>query len=94
MRSFTAETREILHWFPLTHEVEAVGLGGAVWRLVRLPRAGGLGDQDARLMRALEHARGVANHLLARRRAEHDEARALAAWHDADVATRHKERTH
>lgn len=51
-------------WFDVTHEVEAVGMGGAVYRLVRLPEAGAVGDQDAWLMEALGVMRDEANAVL------------------------------
>lgn len=56
-------------WFGKTHDVEAIGMGGAVWRLRRLPQSGGLDQQDAKLMAALDHYRSVANELLAKRQA-------------------------
>lgn len=51
-------------WFELTHEVEAVGMGGAQCRLVRLPSAGAIGDQDAWLMEALSVVRDTSNRML------------------------------
>lgn len=49
------------HWFDLTHEVEASGLGGAACRCVRLPEAGAVADQDAWLWEALGIMRDEAN---------------------------------
>lgn len=51
-------------WFELTHEVEAMGMGGAVCRLVRLPAAGAIGDQDAWLMEALSIVRDTSNRMM------------------------------
>lgn len=58
------EIRFCLDWFYRTHEVEAIGMGGAIWRRRHLPREGGLGAQDARLMAALDVLRQTANALL------------------------------
>jgi len=69
-----------VEWFRRTHEVEAVGVGSAIWRLRQLPTAGGLGAQDARLMSALDATRSVANELLRSsiaRRSQEDELRAF-----------------
>jgi len=52
-------------WFALTHEVEAVGMGGAVCRCVRLPGPGSLADQDAWLWEALGIMRDVSTEILA-----------------------------
>ena len=51
-------------WFDVTHEVEAVGMGGAACRLVRLPEAGAIGDQEAWLMEALAVMRDEANQVI------------------------------
>lgn len=93
MRAFTADVRETLAWFDRTHQVEALGLGAAVWRLTRLPYPGGLAAQPARLMQALDHCRAVSNHLLSRRQAAAQDDD-LARWHREDIKTRHRERTH
>jgi len=79
--------REWMQWFTRTHEVESIGMGGAVWRLRRLPRAGGVDQQDAKLMAALDVCRHVANELLAMRLApsEQDE---LKAFHEQQVRER------
>lgn len=50
-----------LRWFDLTHEpVPAEGR----WRRTALPSSGGAGDQDARLMEALEVLRHVHDDIL------------------------------
>jgi hypothetical protein len=82
VRSMTAEVKQAIAWFYLTHEVETVGMGGLVWRLRRLPRAGGLEDQDAWLMEALAYLRAVANELLMTNRKPEDEG--LREWHDKE----------
>ena len=51
-------------WFDATHEVEVVGMGGAVCRCVRLPQAGAVGDQEAWLWEALGVMRDEANAVL------------------------------
>lgn len=51
-------------WFDATHEVEVVGLGGAVCRVVRLPGPGSVGQQDAWLWDALGVLRDEANGIL------------------------------
>lgn len=51
-------------WFDLTHEVQGVGFGGAVCRMVRLPGPGGIGDQDAWLMEGLEVVRDTVTSIL------------------------------
>jgi len=55
---------EVLGWFGLTHELVATGFG-AHWRMAWLPAAGGIGDQDARLMEGLTLARAVSQATLA-----------------------------
>jgi hypothetical protein len=62
----TGELHELFRWFALTHELEVstVGTAGARWRLVRLPDAGSLADQDAKLMFGLEYLRGIENELI------------------------------
>ena len=57
--------QEALYWFGRTHDVEVLGLGGAVWRLVRLPTSGGPDVQDAKVMATLDFCRAVSNRLLA-----------------------------
>lgn len=93
MLAFTADTRDTLSWFEQTHEVEAVGMGGAVWRLKRLPADGGLADQDAKLMRAIDYCLAVSNRILVEQRQQREDD--FGKWHDEDIKTRAKsERTH
>lgn len=47
----------------MTHEIVSTG-AAAWWQMVRLPRAGAVADQDARLMDALAVLRGVENVML------------------------------
>lgn len=42
----------------MTHELVTTGFG-ASWRMAWLPRSGGVGDQDARLLEGLTLARSV-----------------------------------
>lgn len=62
MLAFTPQVNEVLRWFQATHRQE---FGGGVtrWVLVQQPHGGAAGDQDARLMAALEHVRVVMNDL-------------------------------
>lgn len=83
MLSLTRSVTEVVGWFKRTHEVEAVGMGGgAVWRMRRLPRDGGLADQDAWLMEALDYSRAISNRLLDARRSKRDEFDELHGIHD------------
>ena len=83
MLSYTASTRDALMWFQRTHSVEAFGLGGAFWKLTRLPSPGGLVSQDRWLMAAIDHCRMVSNDLLAKRRATKTDEESLREIHDA-----------
>ena len=65
MLLLTPEVEEITRWFEWTHDIETSGFGAARWRRVSLPGPGSLGDQDARLMQALDHVRDVSNQGLA-----------------------------
>jgi hypothetical protein len=59
--AFTPAVESALRWFDATHEpVPAEGR----WRRVALPGAGGIGDQDARLMDALDLLRRVQTDLM------------------------------
>lgn len=51
-------------WFDATHEIEAQGMGAATCRLVRLPEAGAMGDQEAWLVDALGVMRAELNAIL------------------------------
>jgi len=62
--AFTPEVAEARAWFDQTHEIEAVGLAGAQCRIVRLPNAGALEDQDGLLWEALSVLRRVENQIL------------------------------
>lgn len=53
----------------MTHEI-VTSLAGARWQLARLPRAGAVADQDARLMAALAVLCSVENAMLAEESAE------------------------
>ena len=68
----TGEIEEAFEWFHATHEV-IVDFGGPSWRRMALPAAGGVGDQDARLMATLDHLRTVMNALLPRVKKDRDD---------------------
>lgn len=78
-----------MFWFTATHEVEAIGLGGVRWRLVRMPGAGTVADQDAKLWSALEYMRTLANELLVADKPV-DDSKGLRDWHDRTVARRER----
>ena len=63
VRALTPETKETLAWFDRTHEPHAAGFT-VLWQRVSLPGPGGVSDQDARLMAALDHVRDLKNALL------------------------------
>lgn len=62
--AFTPEVEELYVWFHATHEI-ANADGRVWWRRTSLPASGGAGDQDCRLMSALEYLEGLTNSLLA-----------------------------
>lgn len=66
MLAFTPAVESALRWFDATHEIDA-GFGVARWRRIGLPGAGALGEQDARLMEALDLLRDVHNDMLMRK---------------------------
>lgn len=63
--AYTVEVREWLYWFQRCYSVRAYGLGGVTCERVCWPAAGGAGDQDARLVMALEHMAGVLSRVIA-----------------------------
>lgn len=68
MRLLTPEVEEIFRWFAECYEVTVDGMSGRVWwRRAALPAAGGVGDQDARVMAALEYVAQLRNTLLMER---------------------------
>ncbi len=52
MLLFTADVKEALGWFQLTHELVG-GYGWVAWQRTSLPSAGGVEDQPAKLMETL-----------------------------------------
>lgn len=94
MLAFTRTVNEAMGWFKRTHEVEAVGMGGSIWRMRRLPRAGGLADQDAWLMAALDYSRAISNRLLSARRTKQDELDELHGIHDQQRREKRGETVH
>lgn len=64
--AFTPATESALRWFDSTYELTEIR-GRVVFRRTELPGPGGVGDQDARLMDALEVLRRVHDDLMAPR---------------------------
>ncbi len=58
VRVLTPEVRTALTWFEETHQL-VFEQGIAYWRRTALPHAGGIGDQDARLLAELDVLRLV-----------------------------------
>ncbi len=52
MLLFTADVKEALEWFQLTHQLQG-GYGWVEWQRTALPSAGGVEDQPAKVMEAL-----------------------------------------
>jgi hypothetical protein len=75
----TPEARSWMELFERTHEVAAQGFGPALWRRMALPDAGGVEDQDAVTLAAMDFIRNVSNGLLlqerTKRRREKDETK-------------------
>lgn len=63
MLTLTPAVEEIFSWFYATHEL-ATDNGRVWWRRTSLPTAGGVGDQDGRLMAELEYLEALLNALL------------------------------
>ena len=81
MRLLTPEITALLQWFDWTHEL--TGTFGAVWwSMVRLPRAGAMGQQDARLMAGLEVVRNLKNRMLMSEQRKGDPDREREAFHE------------
>lgn len=65
MLAFTPEVESVLRWFDTTHEVEVIGMSGLVrWRRTGLPGPGNIGEQDARLMAAIDFVRLIHDELV------------------------------
>ena len=62
MLAFTPEVKDVQRWFYATHHVVVTPIGG-VWQRFALPDAGGAGDQDSRLMAALDFLLTTMNRL-------------------------------
>ena len=81
MRYLSHETDSVVRWFEATHEQTAT-MGASWWRLAHLPRAGGVGDQDAWLWEAIGVVRAATNDVLwGRMRARADDSK-LRAWRE------------
>lgn len=63
MLAFTPDVESALRWFDATYERETLE-PGARWRRMDLPAPGGMGEQDAGLMDALDLLRRVHNDLV------------------------------
>jgi hypothetical protein len=70
--AFTPFVESALHWFDATHDVAQVGKRW-MYRLVRLPGPGGLSEQSAQLMAALDLLRHVHNDVMTHTTAEQSE---------------------
>jgi len=81
VRYLSAETDSVLRWFEATHE-QAATMGASWWRVAHLPRAGGIGDQDAWLWRALTVVRAEMNAVLWRQLREQADDDRLQRWRD------------
>jgi hypothetical protein len=66
--TLTPDVEEAFAWFHATHEL-ARDQGRLFWRRTSLPAAGGVGDQDARLMATIEHLAAVQGGILAEQQA-------------------------
>lgn len=64
MLAFTPEVTHALAWFKATHVLTAEGFGRVTWSPRWLPGPGSIGEQDARLMDALDLLRQVHDELL------------------------------
>ena len=79
MLAFTPEVKAYIEWFDLTHRL--VNEDGWVHSIrIALPAAGGVGDQDARLMEALELLKHVHDELTQEDMERDRRARQLAKW--------------
>lgn len=65
VRAFDKEVEELSRWFALCYDLEWDAMSGlAFWHRIALPADGGAGDQDARLMHALDWASSVHNDIM------------------------------
>lgn len=62
--ALTPEVESSVNWFYATHEFTNAD-GRFWWRRTALPHAGGVGDQDCRLMAEIEYLASVMNGVLA-----------------------------
>ncbi len=80
VRALTPEVTSALTWFELTHQLVAQ-FGTAYWMRTALPQAGGIGEQDARLMDALEVLRSVHDQVVADELNRRANEREVERWH-------------
>jgi hypothetical protein len=72
----------VTSWFNLTHQLVS-DFGRAYWMRTSLASAGGVGDQDAWLMQALDYLRGVMDAIVDEQVARSRRNRELKAWRDS-----------
>jgi hypothetical protein len=77
--AFTPDVEAALHWFEQTHQL-VVNQAGAQWMRTALPHAGGIAEQDARLMDTLDFLRTVHNELAAEEWERLAQRRAIDRW--------------
>jgi hypothetical protein len=77
--AFTPEVQTALDWFDLTHQIVS-DFGRVYWTRSALPAAGGVGDQDAWLMQALECVLWLKDAVLAEGSNRAKNERAIADW--------------
>lgn len=66
MLELTPAVRAALEWFEATHDMR-YDEGIPRWIRIALPRAGGAGEQDAKLMETLDYLLGIEQAILQRR---------------------------
>ena len=81
MRYLSHETDSVVRWFEATHEQVAT-MGASWWRLAHLPRAGGVGEQDAWLWEAIGVVRAETNNVLWTQMRQQADGGKLRQWRD------------
>ena len=73
VKSFTTEVELITRWFAQCYAIQVDAMSGhAEWKRTNLPRAGGIGEQDSRLMHGLEACAAISNEILVEDRKRRD----------------------
>lgn len=88
MLAFTPDVEAALQWFEMTHEL-VVEQGRAQWMRTALPHAGGVGDQDTRLLATIEYLRAVHNQLAGEEMDRIARKRAIDTWREKRKNGRH-----